>query len=130
MGPGAKMGTMKPQTSSSRRTGLPTIAAIATLVSVGLLALIFAAPAVRVSALTRDRITASPCVESSGPAGRSRGLWYLRLEQWRADARTLVAAVRYVVESDVQTNQEKPAEHFPGIAAATPTNATPAGPKA
>ncbi len=128
MGQQARMGAMKPHNSSGRRTHPAKIAIFARFGFAGLLTIAVAAgwDFTRM----RNEAGASPSAESATKAGRSHGLWYLRLGQWRADARTLVAAVRYVLESDVQTSQGKPARRFPGLALAMPTNSTSVGPKA
>ena len=119
---------MKPHNSSGRRTHPPRIAIFARFGFAGLLTIAVAAgwDFTRM----RNEAGASPSAESATKAGRSHGFWYLRLGQWRADARTLVAAVRYVLESDVQTNQGKPAPRFPGLELAMPTNSTWVVPKA
>ena len=119
---------MKPQISRGHRTHPPKIAIFASFGFAGLLTIAVAAgwdftP-------MRNEVGASPSAESATKTSRSPGLWYIRLGQWRADARTVVAAVRYVLESDVQTNQGKPAPCMPGFELAMPTNSTSAGPKA
>jgi hypothetical protein len=76
-----------------------------------------------------DGSVGSP-VEASAVTGWHRGLWYIRLGQWRADARTLIAAVRYVLESDSQTNDVKSVGCFPGLEVAMPTNSASVLPKA
>ena len=119
---------MKPQISSGHRTHPPKIAILARFGFAGLLAIAVAAG--WDFARIRNEVGATPSAESATKAGRAHGLWYLRLGQWRADARTLAAAVRYVLESDVQTNQGKPAPRFPGLELAMPTNSTSVGPKA
>ena len=116
---------MKPQISSRRRTRPFTLFGFA-----GLLAIVIAAPAVRDQMWARDEVIASPIVKSPAAAGRSRGLWYIQLGQWRADARTLVAAFRYVLESDTQTNQGKPTGRFVGLELVMLTNSTLVVPKA
>ena len=128
MGHEVRMSTMKPQNSSGHRTHPPKIAIFASFGFAGLLTIAVAAG----WDFTRmkNEAGASPSAESPTKAGRSHGFWYLRLGQWRADARTLVAAVRYVLESDVQTSQGKPARRFPGLELAMPTNSTSVGPKA
>jgi len=122
------MSMMKPHNSSGRRTHPAKIAIFARFGFAGLLTIAVAAG--WDLARMRNEAGASPSAESATKAGRSHGFWYLRLGQWRADARTLVAAVRYVLESDVQTNQGKPAPRLPGVELAMPTNSTPVGPKA
>ncbi len=124
------MSAMKLQISSGRRTHPPKIVGFARLSFAGLLTIVIAAAALLDFTRAGDEAVTSPTAKSSAVAGRSRGLWYIRLNQWRADARTLVAAVRYVLESDSQTNQGKPAQCFPNLEVAMPTNSTLAGPKA
>ena len=119
---------MKPQNSSGHRTHPPRIAIFARFGFAGLLTIAVAAG--WDFARRKNDVVASPSAESSASAGKSRGLWYIRQGQWRADARTLVAAVRYVLASETQTNQEKPTKRFLGLDLAMPTNSTPVGPKA
>ena len=119
---------MKPQISRGHRTHPPKMAIFARFGYAGLLTIAVAAgwDFTRM----RNEAGASPSAESATKAGRSHGFWYLRLGQWRADARTLVAAVRYVLESDVQAKQGNPARRFPGLELAMPTNSTSVVPKA
>jgi hypothetical protein len=121
------MGAMKSQTSSGHGAHPPKIATLARFGFAGLL--IIALATGWDFARIRKGAGASPST-GAATARRSHGFCYLRLGQWHADARTLVAAVRYVLESDLQTNQGKPTQRFPGLELAMPTNSTSAGPKA
>ena len=119
---------MKPRVPSGRRTHPHT--RFAHLSFVGLLAIMIVAPLVGNFTWRRNVAVASPPVESSAAAGKPRGLWYIRHGQWSADARTLVAALRYVLESDTQTNQGQPTNCFLGLELAMPTNSTAVVPEA
>jgi hypothetical protein len=120
---------MKPQSSSRRRTRRSKIAGSARLSFTGLLTIIIAAAAVWNLDRTRDEAVESSTAKTS-TARKVHNFWFIRPGQWRADARTLVAALRYVLESDSQTNQGKPEQRFPNLEVAMPTNSTLAGPKA
>jgi len=123
------MSAMKPQASSVHRTHPPRIAGFARPRFAALLAIIIAAVAVWELTRTRDGSVASPPAKSS-TARRAHDSWHFRLGQWRADARTLVAAARYLLESDFQTNPAKPEQRCQGLEVAMPTNSTSVGPKA
>ena len=120
---------MKPQISSGRRTNPPKIAGFARLSFAGLLTITIATAAVWNFDRTRDEAVASSIAKTS-MGRKAHNFWFIRPGQWRADARTLVAALRYVLESDSQTNQGKPEQRFPNLEVAMPTNSTLAGPKA
>ena len=120
---------MKPQISSRRRIRPSKIAGFARLSFDGLLIIIVAAVALLDFTRTRDEAVASSTAKPS-MALKDHSFWFIRPGQWRADARTLVAALRYVLESDSQTNQGKPEQRFPNLEVAMPTNSTLAGPRA
>jgi len=119
---------MKPQAPSGPRTHPHT--RFAHLSFVGLLTFLIVAPAVWDYAWRKHEAVASPPAPSSAAAGKLRGSWYIRRGQWSADARTFVAALRYVLESDTQTNQRQPTNRFLGLELAMPTNSTSSVPKA
>src|SRR6267142_5107157 len=56
-----------------------------------------------------------PGTETETTVGKKKGNWYFRLGQWRADARTLVAMVRFVIEpdNDITANYAITAETLP-----------------
>src|SRR3981189_3125664 len=90
--------------SQSRRT--------ATFVSAGLAGLF--AVALAFSALL---VVAGshPGTETETTVGKKKGNWYFRLGQWRADARTLAAMVRFVIEpeNNLPANYAAAAEILP-----------------
>ena len=120
---------MKPQISSGHPPHPFRIAGFAKLSFAALLTIIIATTAVWDFTRTRDDAATSTPAKSSR-ARRSHGFRYIRMDQWRADARTLFAAIRYVLESDSETNHGKPAQRFQGLEVAMPTNSTSVGPKA
>ncbi len=64
------------------------------------------------------------CLQPSGPhrdrTGPLRASWYLRSGQWRADLRTLVAAVAYVVDQDKSAEPK----NIPAVTAQLPEPAS------
>jgi len=121
---------MKMQTFSDGRTHRPTTSLFATLGFTTLSAIIIVTFAVCDPTEKRDEAATPLSAESSTVTRRGRGLWYIRLGQWRADARTVIATVRYVLENDSPTNQVRPFGHFPGLEVAMPTNSASASPRA
>jgi len=51
---------------------------------------------------TPDHDVPLPVAALAAMIGHPESHWYFRLDQWRADARTAVAAVRFLLEIDPQ----------------------------
>lgn len=60
-----------------------------------------------------------PSAKSAAVARSPRPFRYIRTGQWQADARTLTAVIRYLLEPEIQA---KPSGGFPPLQLAIPTN--------
>ena len=67
----------------------------------------------------RDDAFSAPAAKSGAVAGNPRLFRYIQSGQWQADARTLAAVVRYLLEPEIKA---KPSGGSPSLLLAMPTN--------
>ena len=67
----------------------------------------------------RDDAFSAPAAKSAAVAGSRRPFRYIRSGQWQADARSLAAVVRYLLEPEIPA---KPSGGSPSLLLAMPTN--------
>ena len=91
----------------------------------GLLGLIIAAVAVCERMQIKEQAAAQPAPPRAH-AVASRGLRYMRMGQWRADARSAFAAISYLLRSESSNEPNAP---FRPLDVALPTNSTSFAPK-
>ena len=91
---------MKTQIFSSHRLHPQRTVVLATLGLAGLLVLVVVAIALCERSWTKDRPASPPTWQSAATTRTPPGSWYIRSGQWRADARTAVAIVRYLLEPE------------------------------
>lgn len=102
---------MRIHVSGHRQASLLTTARTAHFVLAGSLSLSVVVFALCNVTPMKNRIVSPPSATSATFAGNPRGYWYFRMGQWRADARTVVAAVRYILDPDSQNPLSKPPFH-------------------
>jgi hypothetical protein len=117
---------MKTQNLSSPRRHPRRIAVLAILGLAGLPGIIVVATTLCERSQTKDAVAAPPVAQSAATARRPPGFWYVRMGLWRADARTAVATVRYLLERETQN---KPSGRFRSFELAAPTNSASVLPK-
>jgi hypothetical protein len=94
----------------------------------GLLGIMVVATTRSGSSPAQDTDTGLSTGQSTRKVPRTRGIWYLESGQWQADARTLAATIRYLLEPE--TPQAAPVPLPTPMEVAMPTNSEAMGPSA
>jgi hypothetical protein len=110
---------MKIRNSSDCRPLARRTVVIASLGLAGLLAITAVGTSHCDVAPTRDDALSAPAAKSAAVVGSRRPFRYIRSGQWQADARSLAAVVRYLLEPEIQA---KPSGGSLSLLLAMPTN--------
>ena len=118
---------MKTQFRCSHRPRPRLAAVLAILCLAGLLGAISVAAALCECWEAKHAVARPPTAPSAVTTQSPSVIWYIRLGQWRADVRTSIAAVRYLLTPEPES---KPGERFRSIGLAMPTNSASVVPEA